>query len=306
MGPGIENEIVIDSSLPPEDLERFKIKEELNLKRAELQLKATELDSKLKDGKISLWFSSPLILALVGLIGTGVGASIQGYWNTKLERQKFESSLILKALETADQKEAARNLLFLVNAGLIPNLDGKKIAELANNPEQLPLRLGSSLDPFGNQIDWEVHGDNRIVKVLNDWEEKNIVTASVPQLKGVPGAPSDGSIRFHKEAAQALKGAFAEIEKQGLLKQVLSWDGGYFPAVTRGSDNRLSAHAFGTAFDINAAYNSFGKTSSPAGTKGSVRDLVPIFEKYGFRWGGNYQRPDPMHFEFTLQKGQGS
>jgi hypothetical protein len=92
----------------------------------------------------TLWFTSPLLLALVGLIGTGVGAVLQGFWNTRLEREKFEFSLIQKALDTADKNEASRNLKFLVQAGLISEFDGKKIDALADAPNRLPSFLGTA------------------------------------------------------------------------------------------------------------------------------------------------------------------
>jgi hypothetical protein len=56
----------------------------------------------------SLWLASPLLLAVVGLIGTGVGAISQGFWNTRLEREKFEFGLIAKALDTNDKDNAAK------------------------------------------------------------------------------------------------------------------------------------------------------------------------------------------------------
>jgi len=92
----------------------------------------------------SFWFTSatPLLLAFVGLLGTGVGAVLQGYWNTKLEREKFEFTLIQKALENADKTEAGRNLMFLLQAGLLSQFDGKKIEALASKPEQLPSFFG--------------------------------------------------------------------------------------------------------------------------------------------------------------------
>src|SRR5262245_39636647 len=84
----------------------------------------------------SFWFTSatPLLLAFVGLLGTGVGAVLQGYWNTKLEREKFEFTLIQKALENADKTEAGRNLMFLVQAGLLSQFDGKKLKLWQVNP----------------------------------------------------------------------------------------------------------------------------------------------------------------------------
>src|SRR5262245_485095 len=99
-------------------------------------------------GHTSLWFASPLLLAMVGLVGTGVGAVLQGFWNTKLEREKFEFSLIQKALETEDKDAAGRNLKFLVEAGLLSQFDGNKIEKLASTPDKLP-----SFSPIGYGVD---------------------------------------------------------------------------------------------------------------------------------------------------------
>lgn len=117
-------------------------KAEYLLKERELSLKAQELDAKIKGEKRNIFLSSPLIIAVLsaifGLLGTGIGAALQGYWNTKLESQKFESSLIQKALETTDKEEAKKNLLFLVKGGLLHSLEEAKIERLANNPDELP------------------------------------------------------------------------------------------------------------------------------------------------------------------------
>jgi Putative peptidoglycan binding domain len=86
----------------------------------------------------SLWLASPLLLAVVGLIGTGVGAISQGFWNTRLEREKFEFGLIAKALDTNDKDNAAKNLRFLIEAGLINSVSAEKIKSLASNPPSLP------------------------------------------------------------------------------------------------------------------------------------------------------------------------
>jgi Putative peptidoglycan binding domain len=93
----------------------------------------------------NIWLTAPLLVTLVGLIGTGVGAVLQGYWNNRLERDKFEYSLIQKALETADKGEAARNLKFIVNAGLISGFNSEKILALADKPEQLPTFVGAAI-----------------------------------------------------------------------------------------------------------------------------------------------------------------
>lgn len=95
------------------------------------------------------WIASPVVVAVctavVGLFGTAAGVVLQGYWNTQLERQKFEFGLIQKALEATDQNDAARKLQFLLDAGLIRQFDADRISKLVKQPENLPLFFGSTI-----------------------------------------------------------------------------------------------------------------------------------------------------------------
>jgi len=95
------------------------------------------------------WIASPVIVAVctavVGLFGTAAGVVLQGYWNTQLERQKFEFGLIQKALESTDQKDAAKRLQFLLDAGLIRQFDADRISKLVKQPDSLPLFFGSTI-----------------------------------------------------------------------------------------------------------------------------------------------------------------
>ena len=56
----------------------------------------------------------------------------------------------------------------------------------------------------------------------------------------------------------------------------------------------LSNHSFGTAVDINPKQNPHSKPF----TTDLPPSMVAIFKKLGFFWGGEYKKPDPMHFEF--------
>ena len=125
---------------------------ELRLREKELRLREKELDARMTEigdsARRSAWLASPLLVAagstIFGLLGTGVGAVLQGFSNTALERQKFESGLIQKALETPDKTEAARNLQFLVGVGLISQFDTQKIFMMArDNPQNLPTIASS-------------------------------------------------------------------------------------------------------------------------------------------------------------------
>ena len=141
------------------------------------------------------------------------------------------------------------------------------------------------------------------IRILGAWEQDNIVRVQLPQLVGIQGAPHDGGARFHKKAAAQLVGLWKAWEDAGFLDRVLTWDGSFVPRFVRGSRTLLSNHAFGTAFDINAALNPRGTRPLLVGKKGSVRELVTMANDQGFYWGGHFgAKPDGMHFEIAILK----
>lgn len=138
------------------------------------------------------------------------------------------------------------------------------------------------------------------IQILGTWQRDNLKSVTIPQLVGVPGAHPKGQVHFHRAGTDALKNTFAAWEQAGLLQLVLSWAGSFNPRFIRGSRETLSNHAYGTAFDINAAWNPLGARPALVGKRGSVRELVPIAQDHGFAWGGHYKaRPDGMHFELV-------
>jgi peptidoglycan hydrolase-like protein with peptidoglycan-binding domain len=140
--------------------------------------------------------------------------------------------------------------------------------------------------------------DKEHIRITDGWDAKNIIRVQIPQLIGVKGAQHDGSVFFHQLAAAQLKALWAAWEKAGLLDRVLTYDGAFNPRFVRGHIGSLSNHAFGSAFDINAALNPMGTEPLRVGTKGSVRELVEIAAQFGFFWGGFFaKRRDGMHFE---------
>lgn len=152
---------------------------------------------------------------------------------------------------------------------------------------------------FGT-FDYEV-SPNRTINILGVWRSNNIVKIQIPQIIGIEGAPKDGYIYFHKKGVEQLKAAFQEIEDKGLKHLIISWAGSFYPRFIRGSTRSLSNHSWGTAFDINAPENWLGQKPAKVGRKGSLLELVPIFNKYGFYWGGHYRtRLDGMHFELAV------
>lgn len=68
--------------------------------------------------------------------------------------------------------------------------------------------------------------------------------------------------------------------------------------------NRLSAHGLAIAIDISTAHAHYWKNSHPdadghyAYQNTIPREIVEIFEKHGFIWGGRWYHYDTMHFEY--------
>lgn len=135
------------------------------------------------------------------------------------------------------------------------------------------------------------------IKILGNWTAENIQTVVVPQLIGVTGANGKGYVQFHKAAVPQLLALWKAWEDAGLLDRVLTYAGSWVPRFVRGSRTSLSNHAWGTAFDINAAWNGLRARPALLGQPGCVRELVPLANEHGFWWGGHFERQDGMHFE---------
>ncbi|KKQ26732.1 MAG: hypothetical protein US40_C0001G0081 [Candidatus Roizmanbacteria bacterium GW2011_GWC2_37_13] len=118
------------------------------------------------------------------------------------------------------------------------------------------------------------------------------------------------SIQIHKKAYSSFKAVSDELSKNSVAKNYkINTIGAYVFRcnVNASTSDRndtcsegcvLSAHAFGIAVDINWDENCNGCSNYTM-----PMEIVDIFEKYGFRWGGRYKSVfgatiDPMHFEY--------
>jgi hypothetical protein len=138
-------------------------------------------------------------------------------------------------------------------------------------------------------------GNPENIEVSDEWYKENIIRVA---SDAITKCLDVSSIRVHKRVADQFLGVFEDIVKAGLDELISTYGGTYSARLQRGSKTKLSSHAWATAIDINMKQNGLGKKPAAKGEDGSVVELAPIFEKWGFYWGGNFKRrPDGMHFE---------
>ncbi|AXX95644.1 M15 family metallopeptidase [Arcobacter ellisii] len=86
------------------------------------------------------------------------------------------------------------------------------------------------------------------------------------------------------------------------IKSFAQYPSGAFNWRKISETNRLSVHSFGIAIDLNVKdshYWLWDKGKKDFTYKNKIPlEIVEIFEKYGFIWGGRWYHYDTMHFEY--------
>ncbi len=91
-----------------------------------------------------------------------------------------------------------------------------------------------------------------------------------------------------------------ELKMYPRLAKYLHPIGGTFKWRKIAGTDRLSVHSYGAAIDINVKYSAYWRWSK-GGYKYQNKipfQIVKIFEKHGFIWGGKWYHYDTMHFEY--------
>jgi len=83
------------------------------------------------------------------------------------------------------------------------------------------------------------------------------------------------------------------------LRKYATITAGTFNWRTISGTRRLSIHSFGAAIDLNVKYASYWKWKKKYRYNNLIpKEIVKIFEKHGFIWGGKWYHYDTMHFEY--------
>lgn len=118
---------------------------------------------------------------------------------------------------------------------------------------------------------------------------------------------SDGAVvvTSHRGVDCQLRAVVARLDGgSGAVKAAFRTPGGGFNWRRISGTDRLSAHSYGIAVDLNADLGGYWRWSGATeGQVGAYDNRIPpevieAFEAYGFIWGGKWHHFDGMHFEY--------
>lgn len=106
-------------------------------------------------------------------------------------------------------------------------------------------------------------------------------------------------------ANKQLEKVAQELSAKPHLQKYFKQSSTFYWRKVRGA-NRQSAHSYGMTIDINVANSDYWQWANPhKGETDKIKyknriplEIVKVFEKYGFIWGGRWYHFDTMHFEY--------
>jgi hypothetical protein len=135
------------SSLPAVDTPGSGLRTiQSRLEEVELKIRLRELERPWLSPKV--WGPAALVAgALIGALGSGLVAAVQGVMGFALEQRRFEWALIQEALKPQNQTDRASALRFLVDIGVVARVDEEGLSRYVDDPRLLPTygRLDTDL-----------------------------------------------------------------------------------------------------------------------------------------------------------------
>jgi hypothetical protein len=182
---------------------------------------------------------------------------------------------------------------------------GKSFEEMLARPDlddmfALPYPAGApSLPPTDDP--GRVRNFAFFAKMYGDCREG----AVTGRLKPVAWMPKHGGgtlmVTAVNGADQKLAAAVAELETlpPAMIRSFLVPSAGTYNCRPIAGTDRPSAHGFGIAIDISLRYSDYWRWRPGGAYRNRIpAEIVAIFERHGFIWGGKWKSFDTMHFEY--------
>ncbi|CAN5529370.1 hypothetical protein BH10PSE7_BH10PSE7_02690 [soil metagenome] len=204
--------------------------------------------------------------------------------------------------------------LRLANGTTLPVSDGrtgKTFDELLDNPDiddmfEQTYPKGAAVSPPPVDFDPGRMRVEELFEALYGNCRSGAVTKAMRKVAWLP-KHKGGAVRFTtaQGADKALEAVSRDLDElpDNLIAYLIPTAGTYNCREIAGT-HRMSMHAYGAAIDINTKYSAYWRWSK-TGEDGQYvwsnkipLEIVDVFERHGFIWGGRWYHFDTMHFEY--------
>ena len=124
-----------------------------------------------------------------------------------------------------------------------------------------------------------------------------------PRLVPVVWLPQSWGHTVRVTAVNGIAARLAEISAElealpGPVKRYVYPPSGTYNCRTVADTGEPSMHSWGAAIDINAAHAEYWLWPGAVSAHALPAEIIDIFERHGFIWGGKWSHYDTMHFEY--------
>jgi hypothetical protein len=167
----------------------------------------------------------------------------------------------------------------------------------------LPYPQGESPPPAVNDDPGRFRNEEFFKKMYGDCT-KGEVARNLVSIVWLPHTWGKSvSVTRVNGVADRLKEVSAEIDAlDGALKRAAYPIAGVLSCRPVADTGKMSMHGYAAAIDLNLGYSDYwlwnGKSKTIPYKNRMPRQIVEIFERHGFIWGGKWYHYDTMHFEY--------
>jgi D-alanyl-D-alanine carboxypeptidase len=186
----------------------------------------------------------------------------------------------------------------------------RSFEELLNAPGILdqfaiPYPLGTKLKtPAVNEDPGRIRNQAFFTKMYGDCRQGDVEK----HLRDVAWLPSRGGGALKATSINGVADRLSEVSRElellpARMMKYLIPSAGTYNCRPIAATERISVHAYGAAIDINDRFSDYwlwtkNKTGHFTWTNRIPLEIVDIFERHGFIWGGKWYHFDTMHFEY--------
>jgi hypothetical protein len=189
-----------------------------------------------------------------------------------------------------------------------PNTPFAELLDRASVRDQFAIPYPLSTTPFRapatDEDPGRLRNDAFFLKMYGDCRKGEVTS----KLRAVSWLPNHGGGTVRITAIDGVADQLEKVSREldllpAAMVPYLVPISGIYNCRPIAETNRLSVHAFGAAIDINARFGDYWLWSKrPDGAivwrNRIPKEIVEIFERHGFIWGGRWYHFDSLHFEY--------